>query len=40
MNWRSLLVVFGATIAALVAYDVIVGPTLSGLAAEKPKAAA
>jgi len=39
VNWRALLVVFGATIAALVVYDVVVGPTLSGLAT-KPKAAA
>jgi hypothetical protein len=37
VNWRSLLVVFGATLAALVAYDIVVGPAIAMIAAP-PKA--
>jgi hypothetical protein len=31
VNWRPLLVVFGAAIVAFVAYDVVVGPTITSL---------
>jgi len=30
-NWKNLIVVAGAVIVALVAYDVLIGPALAGL---------
>lgn len=40
MTWRQLLVVAAATVVALAAYDLVVGPALVSLTAAKPKAAA
>ena len=37
MNFRPLLTVFAAAIAAFVVYDVVVGPTIASLALDKSK---